>query len=239
MSRFPTPDLQQRLLGNGGRVPNGLFRPNYYRSKRSRANPAAAALAANPTLLYELDALRNMLRDLTNVNVRQPSHLAPPFRATQFLFQTFLNATNVDPVTITMNGNDAVPIGSNAVVYWVSYVFGPTFNGVNTVPAWGETFASTLPLQMQRNGQAIPGLGALLPAYQHGVQISSGADYNTQWSGPPAPPLIPIPLLQGDSISFTNVIGGGTGEAYFQVAGYIYPIEIDGDGVRGTLADRG
>lgn len=239
MSRFPTPDLQHRLLGNGGRIPSGLFRPNYYRSKRSRANPALAALAANPTLQYELEALRNMLRDLTNLNVRQPSHMAPPFRATQFLFQQFLSATNVDPVTIPLNGNDFVPIGSNAVIYWVSYAMAPVFNGTNTIPAWGETAASQLPLSIQRNGQPLPGLGRLLPTYQHGVQVTSGADFLTQWSGPPAPPLIPIPLVQGDALSFTNVIGGGTGEAYFQVAGYIYPIEIDGDGVRGTLADRG
>lgn len=240
--RFPTPDLQQRLLGNGGRVPSGLFRPNYYRQKRRGGiggpSSLAAAAASDPVLQMQLEALRAMLRDLTNINVRQPSHMAPPFRATQFLFQTYLQASNAEPVTIPINGNSAVPVGTNAVIYWIDYSLGAGFNTTLTVPGWGETGANQLPVTIYKNSQAIPGLSSLLPRYTMGVQLTSGADFLVQQRGPAAVPLIPVTLQQGDALAFTNDVGG-TGEAYLQIAGYTYPIEVDGDGIRGTLADRG
>jgi hypothetical protein len=232
MSRFPTADLQQRLLGNGGALPSGLFRPNYYRRKR----PRGARPPYDPNLPYQMEELGRLLRNLTNINVRQPSHMAPPFRATQFLFQTFLPGT-VDAGTIPVNGNDSVPSGSLGILTHVLFTAGGSFQGSPTFPHWGEDAGTGSTLSLMRNGVAIPSFSAVRPSMTVGIQQGIGADFwNSLCVLPPAP-MVPVPLLQGDVLSFeTNLVGGS---GYLQVSGYTFPIELDGDGVRGTLADRG
>lgn len=231
--KLPTSDLPERLLQNGGRVPPGLFRENQKR----------ALLGGAPPQIDPMDLLvaklRDMLRDLTNLNVRQPSTLAPPFRAQQFVFQTLLPATNNDPVAIPIGGELIVPAGVRAVVNFVSFTMGPATPTTPTVPdPWGETGANPSTLTILRNGIALPGMLDLLPSMLHGVQAAVGPDFALTYSLVPGVPFIPIALTQGDALAFTNQVTS-VGMCYLQVAGYTYPIEEDVDGVRGTLADRG
>lgn len=233
--KFPTQDLTQRLLQNGGRVPFGLFRPNQWRARPR--NPSAGPVDQVARLIAEL---RNMLRDLTNLNVRQPSHMAPPFRAQQWSYQVYLDTDATDPVTIPIGGNSVVPTGSLGVIVSLMYVGIPPYSSGSILsPLWGEAAAVPATLTLYRNSQAISGLDAIRPSFTRGNQASvGGVDFNVQTATMPPLPIIPVPLLQGDSLTYTTT-NLGTGNAYLQVMGYTYPIEHDGDGVRGTLADRG
>ena len=235
MTRFPTQDLTQRLLQNGGRVPYGLFRPNQWRALPKKAAPGGVDPIAR--LVAEL---RHMLRDLTNLNVRQPSHMAPPFRAQQWSYQVYLAADATDPVIIPISGNEVIPTGSLGVISSIMYVGIPAYASASTLaPLWGEAAAEPAILTVMRNGQAISGLDRIRPSFTRGNQQSvGGVDFNVQTATMPPLPIIPVTLLQGDSLSYTTT-NLGAGNAYLQIMGYTYPIEHDGDGVRGTLADRG
>jgi len=234
MSRFPTQDLQQRLLQNGGRVPYGLFRPNQWRAGKSKIPPGA-----NDPIKRLVEEFRAMLRDLTNLNVRQPSHMAPPFRAQQFTFQQWQNASVLDPFIVPIGGNLQVPIGSIAVVNFVGFVATTTFGGINTAPHWGEAGNDPTFLTLLRNGQTIPGWEAILPSISNGAQLDNlVVNFTTQNGMTPIVPTVPITLLQQDSLAFTTSLSV-VGDTYLTISGYTYPIEQDGDGVRGTIADRG
>lgn len=232
MGRFPTQDLTERILRNGGKIPYGLFRPNMMRVRKGRP-PAADDLVDRV-----VKAMRAMLRDLTNINVRQPSHMAPPFRAVQWISQIISIDGSVTAGIIPINGNDAVSPGSIAVMSWLSYSVTPDIVGTNFVPAWGESGATPLTLQVLRNGLPLPGLNALLPSYTLELDVTTGANRNHQSGGPPPVPIIPVTLQPGDTLSFT-LVPTIVGTMYLQFAGYSYPTELEGDGVRGTLADRG
>lgn len=234
MTRFPTQDLTQRLLQNGGRVPYGLFRPNQW-----RARPRAAAPGGADPISRLIAELRHMLRDLTNLNVRQPSHMAPPFRAQQFSYQVYLDTDVTDPVTIPIGGNAVIPTGSLGVLSSVMFIGIPPYaSGSILSPLWGEAATTPCTLTLLRNSQALSGLEAVKPAFTRGNQANIAVDFNVQLATMPPLPIIPVPLLQGDSLTYTAT-GFGTANCYLQVMGYTYPIEHDGDGVRGTLADRG
>lgn len=233
VGRFPTQDLTQRLNANGGRVPYGIWRPNQWRARRGRGPGPEDPI---DRLVREF---RVMLRDLTNLNVRQPSHMAPPFRSEPFLYQTLWQSAGAGEQVIPINGNLNVPPGTNGVLTYVSYAFSgnSSFNAGTSVPAWGETGSSTIPMTIRRNGLAIGAYQGMLPTYETGLQQNVGVDYAVHSVVVPQVPTIPVPLNQGDFLTFDlNIVSGF---AYLQFAGYIYPIEVDGDGVRGTLADRG
>lgn len=235
--RFPTIDLQERLLRNGGGLPRGLFRQNYYRSKRSQG----VTPGASDPIMRLVEELRHMLRDLTNLNVRQPSHMAPPFRAVQFTYQVALETVLTEPVPIPINGNLLVPAGTIAVLNFVSWSQSPTPAGATVPPAWdiaGGAAATEGLLSILRNGSTIPGLDAISPAITVGINQLSGVDYTVQEGHVPPLPVMPTTLYQGDSLSWFATAPSG-GRYWLQVSGYTYPIEVDGDGVRGTLADRG
>lgn len=233
MSRFPTPDLPQRLLNNGGRVPSGLFRPNYYRGDRRRG-PGTA----DDPIARLVQEFRDMLRDLTNLNVRQPSHMAPPFRGQQWLYQFMVNGGSVTPVVVPINGNQTVPNGSLCVLSWIAFNLTTTFNSPGTtVPAWGETGVSPITISILKNGNALPGLNALRPSYTVGAQQDSAPDFQIETTTLPNPPIVPVTLIAGDELSWRGAAGNG--DFYVQMSGWLYPVEVDADGIRGTLADRG
>lgn len=236
-ARFPTPDLTERLLLNGGRLPAGLFRSNYYRSKRSRGITPAAM----DPIVRLVEELRHMLRDLTNLNVRQPSHMAPPFRATQWTYQVLFDSTlPAEFITIPINGNEVVPNGSIAVLQSVIWCQSPADTGTRAPSQWDTpgSVVTTGKLTLLRNGSALPGYLSLAPSLAVGLQQLSGSDFLVQQGGPPSPPTVPVTLYPADSLSW-RADYPGVGQFYLQVSGYLYPIELDGDGVRGTLADRG
>lgn len=235
--RFPTIDLQERLLRNGGALPRGLFRQNYYRSKRGHG----ITPGATDPILRLVEELRHMLRDLTNLNVRQPSHMAPPFRAVQFTYQTIVNNVFTEPQPIPINGNLTVPAGTIAVLNYVSWVQSPTNAGATVPPAWpiaGGSVPTEGVLSMVRNGSTIPGLDEISPSIVVGANLLAGTDYTVQEGITPPLPIMPVTLYQGDALAWFATAPSG-GQYWLQVSGYTYPIEVDGDGVRGTLADRG
>lgn len=225
--RLPTGDLSQRLLQNGGRQPGGLFRPG-----QVAAREVAGAGA-------ELEQLRAMLRELVNVNVRPPSHIAPPFRSEPWLHQAFYSASaTTQSGAVTFNGNAAVPNGFNAVVQAVQFFAAIDAAQANGPPVWTQDVS----LRVLVDGNGVPGLNAMRPAFFYwapapvppGERIFTGCDI-------PPPALSPLPLRAGQSLSYvvTNSnAGAATFTAFVQVFGYVYPIEVDDDGIRGTLADR-
>lgn len=233
--RFPTPDLVERLTGFGGRVDPGLFARNYYRGdnrKRKRGGGGGDPISRAIALLHEL--YRNSV-----LNVRTPSHIAPPFRAEQFTFQAVFSVTlGAAEQVIAFNGNPSIAEGVNGVVSFINVTWGSQNRDVLSNP-WAFGGGTPALFTFKKNGSTIPGLGQLKPAYTFGEALNDIAGTNIVQGTIPFPFVVPIQLKAGDVMSVAyNGFGGAVGDAAVQVAGYTYPIEVESDGIRGTLADR-
>lgn len=244
--QFPTNDFQRRLLNNGGPIPGerGLYPQNLRRAPREPRAPIDGTADA-------ISRLVAALRDMTNLNVRQPSHLAPPYRAQAFTWQAAYSvaggAGNASPLVVTFNGNETVPQGMNAVVSWwyVTCNYRVDTAVAARVDLWSAFGFTTLDL----NGSPVPGYANIRPATTTGVmewtqQAALGDTIaGVMTANIPFPPMTaPINLKPLDRLSiFYDNATAGVADAYmtFQVAGYMYPQELTADGVRGTLADRG
>lgn len=230
--RFPARDLSERLLGNGGRVAGGLFATNLYRG----VNRKAPRRGGGDSVARAIAALRAMLRE-TVQNVRTPSHIAPPFRAEQFTFQAIFALAAGEQVVV-FNGNTAVPEGVNAVVSMFNVTWGTQNRDILTNP-WAFGGGSPALFALKKNGSPLPGLGSLKPSVTYGELLTDIAGFNTNPITIPFPFVVPIVLRSGDTMSVAfNGFGGAACDVAVTVAGYTYPIEVEADGIRGTLADR-
>lgn len=251
--RFPTEDLSSRLLLNGGEMPGdrGLFPENLRRAPRSKRKWTE--------FLGKVRVLMSALRDLTNINVRQPSHIAPPFRAEQWAFHALGNVSSGSPLrsTVLLNGNAVVPNGMNGTVQYVDVSFlpvvwaaagGGSLYYYDVYDAVGG-YANPMQFTLLKNDIPLPGWLKRLPrAGQGGTYNIAGAvaggPFFSTWmqNADPEGWMAPIVLRPGDTLqveSRTDGASAGFSTAVVTVLGYLYPQEGTADGVRGTLADRG
>lgn len=249
MRQLPQADLQRRLLGNGGPIPGarGLF-------PQDRRPPPDGTGPELPDWLDPLAVLiAERLRDAPNLNGRQPSHLAPPFRAWPFV-STFVVTQPIAPaanalVTVDFNGNVAVPEGTNGVlqgIYTAPVI--PGDGAGSTADDWRRQIIDPqtndyFGWSLLRNGIPMPGFFRLPAGIIFGnlATQGSGAVVTTQTDTTglqvPAPPT----LRAGDTLTFELFATTWTAvfPLHVQVVGYLYPLEMDGDGIAGTVVDRG
>lgn len=237
------PDFVQRIDQVAGRTPDaGLF-PNNYWTPGRRVRQMARRIP-KASIQFLLDHLDRRLRDVLGLNVRQPSSNVPPFRAQQILFNT--SATILDGTAL----NVGPPVQAGATLFGPAQREVPEgLRGVLSVIQWGiwtETAAALVStdttgipvLTVRKNNVEVPGFVGIIPqmsTFETPVTTSSG------FFGPPFEALVPIKLDPGDTIQFvTNTNSTGEDISYMlRAIGWIYPIEVEADGVLGTLADRG
>lgn len=229
--RFPTQDLSERLLGNGGRTQRGLFLPNRYRGDGRRGGGRGRGMSP-------IEQLRQMLRTFV-LHTRPPSHIAPPFRAEQWLFQSAIPGAAASEQPVTFNGNTSIPNGTNGVMSFLSVVFS-SFNRDVLVDPWDFGVAGTPALfTVKKNQSPIPGLNQFKPQAIYGELLTDIAGSNVQLGAIPLPLTVPVILRAGDTMQVAyNGFGGATGDIAITIAGYTYPVEIESDGIYGTLVDR-
>ena len=234
-----SPDFVERVLATpGSRIPQGLF-PR--QSIGRKAGPESG-----------LTALRNMLRNLI-LNVRQPSTQAAPFRSSNFYFRFAAPFDGLSPFTITttvnFGGNVSVPEGVNAVItdcnLTCSRNVGQSAGDPYAMSQFGE---DPCRLALLVNGLVLPGFenGGRMTAglwVQSAFPVSAADNRFSGFVRANIMPLgAPIPLRPGDVVTARATSTGTPNDAqitaFIEIGGYTYPIEVDGDGVRGTLADR-
>lgn len=233
MRDVPTPDLQRRLLGNGGPIPGqrGLWPEN----RKPREAPPGAELPAwlDPLAI----AIAERLRDAPNLNVRPPSHIAAPFRAVPFVWT---NVPGAAETVVDFGGNTQVPEGCNAVIHTVKavYIF-PTDSGANfpITPIIDPTQPTYYGWSLLRNGIPMPGFFNRTIGLEVGNIAPLGTGDATTLTRVVVPQVAPPTLRAGDVLTFA--ITNGALDWFVQVAGYLYYLENDGDGIAGTVVDRG
>lgn len=236
-------DVVQRMLATpGAQSVDGLFvRPSLPApSKPGRGASGLPSLSLDQ--LAMIDALAQMLRSLTNVNVRQPSTQEAPFRASNFYFRSGGNLAVpfLSPTAITFNGNVRVPAGSNVVIKSLELYVSQPSSGTTLIDMLDidAGFANPTRLNVFLNGARLSGDGRVATLFQSQTIIGA-AETTYQFPHRMVPLWAPIPLSEGDSLAFTVTTPTLGGLWFVEASGYIYPIEVEADGVRGTLADRG
>ena len=242
------PDTTSRLAGelgaSGHPSARGLIPQNYYRTTRGRGGRGGRGVRDIPaqwlTLVdYAVARLIHSLRYKNpGINVRLPSHIHPPFRAVQFSFFQVQTAGAV-PVTtqVTFNGQSVVPEGVQGVVSTLEVK--ATSNDQDTT-----VDPTTVRFGINKNGLAVPGFltidGRVGFTQQESVTDIGGAEIRgANFEGPKI--VSPIKLAPGDTLTTTIQLSGGATALRTLVflAGWLYPIEVEADGIVGTLADRG
>lgn len=233
------PDFQQRALEIGaGSNPSsrGLFLRNYWRTRRrGRApalNPLDTALAD-----YLVAKLMAALRyENPGINVRLPSHISPPFRSVQWSADFQVGPTAAaQSVVVPINGQTVVPEGVRGVVNYVAATAYPDDDDVNVG-------VQDIILSIAKNGLTVPGFQALRAGFTKAEILTDIAGENVTAGTFPSQQLVaPIQLEPGDQLTAIYQNDGPFVDPAltFRVAGWVYPIEVEGDGIVGTLADRG
>ena len=206
------------------------------RRRRARANADQLWLVH-----YAVAHLMKTLRySNPGINVRLPSHIAPPFRASAFHFT--LPAGTTAPVfpgtnfTVTFNGQSVVPEGLQGVISELSWL--AFWEDADLIAPVDDTL-----LTIRRNGVAVPGFLSLRAGYDHseGVTDIAGTEFNGVQV--PSPKITaPIHLKPGDviEVNVTDDVASGTDpNVELRLSGWLYPIEVEADGIVGTMADRG
>ena len=194
-------------------------------------------LSAKGACDYILQGLSREFRDAIGLNVRQPSSNVPPFRAQQWTYDVAGSLAGAASTTASIffrSGQTEVPEGVNGIMANVDFYFEATNQGaLNNI----RLFQASVSL----NGQVIPGLESLSAGGITLETITDAAGSDAVGSDFPGGRLfVPVKLKSGDAMSFTVTNAGGvTGGFRFLFAGWFYPIEVDADGVLGTVADRG
>jgi hypothetical protein len=246
---FPgAPDFVQNLHENGagrnGHQGQGLFLKNYWRTRRrGRRNGVGIAPDLRALVDYGIAELMRRLRfENPGLNVRLPSHINPPFRAQQWTFQ----ALNLVPspsilvqfLTVSFGGNLFVPEGLRGVLSSVDF-YGDDPDSDSAV----RRIPTDTQLTLYLNGQAVPGWNAVSPGFGFAESVTDIAGFENKVILFPSPKVVsPINIEAGDTLQFAvvNLIAGnGFPIVHLNLAGYLYPIEVEADGIVGTLADRG
>jgi len=236
-----TPDFIQRIEGVGGPVSKGLFPSNYWTATgaKGRRMLRRGRWSSKNACDYILQGLSREFRDAIGLNVRQPSSNVPPFRAEQWTRRDSFSVAAGGQITRNIgfnNQNALTPVGDG--VKGVLTMFRAwLFSNNQGALATGQGASMTL----FRNGVTPPGFRNVAVGFIQTETITDAAGSDT-FGGiiEPFEVLVPLKLVTGDTLSFTLFGGGGaTQQVAFQAAGWFYPIEVDADGILGTVADRG
>lgn len=231
-------DVAQRILETpGARRVNGLFDMPVLPPRGAPPVPPPAGLGPL------IDALRAMLRDLTFVNVRMPSTLAPPFRSLNFYFKTGVSFALglTQTTTVLFNGNSSVPTGTNAVItsarMWVGLV-SPIAVAAADPLDMATTWVNASRCSLLVNGSAVAGFQDRIADAYEVAEIPGVANLSVGVNHLMTPLAAPIPLNAGDVVTMSATVPSLALNCLLEVTGYLYPTEITADGIRGTMADR-
>lgn len=189
-------------------------------------------------------------------SVRQPSHLAPPFRSRQW------TQNPGDDLYIVMNPanprvvwgiNWSGPLSTTNPVLTGGFQTGEPFpTGMRGVYAYHETIAETgnsgvlapghIKWSIFKNGSPVPGWLRTNVGEQWSI-VGGGRTRTNKITTIPI--LVPITLEEGDQLDVVlELFGPGATVSwlnYWTCSGWIYPVTVEGDAgsIRGTLADPG
>lgn len=213
----------------------------------------------------ELDQLQEMLRNQPGVNVRLPSHIAPPFRAVAIAneFDTLLLSADNTTFRPSLGRVDGVGAAGDGLLRFASFqtsaaaiptggptVFPKGWLGVLTAVmvlgalpiGTGAADVNTLSeWTFERDGLAVPG-------YEHrkltlGFSATAGAGLDTTNLQDPIPLggvwIAPVHLEPGHTYGFS--VRRHTASVAIQVHcrayGWMYPVRQSAPGILGTLVD--
>lgn len=186
---------------------------------------------------YAVDRMMKALRYANpGVNVRLPSHIAPPFRSVAYNFQRLDTASATgDQFFIAFNGQTVVPDGVQGVIANVEWVSYPGDTDVNT--GFRE-----LELTLFRNSQVVAGWLSKRPGYFDSESITDIAGEQVGGANVASPnAFAPIHLKPDDTLEAVVINNSGLANPQYElrVSGWLYPVEVEADGIIGTMADRG
>lgn len=250
------PDLTSRLYGPPGHpAPRGAAPYRYYnptgRRRIVRGVTRGEAPARTPTAPIDgavktmALAIAQVLNDMVGINVRQPSSHAPPFRARQWDDSrnfTIALAGATFPIHFFPGGastpaNTVVPPGVRGVLF-----------NLEVYAALGVAAAATAQpflnakYSLLKNNQVVSGFDTLACASFTVDQITdaAGADLRGAGQVTPSKVLVPVQLVEGDTLSLFSTGSGATAyNGLLRASGWFYPVELQGDNIVGTMADRG
>lgn len=238
------PDLVERLGKAAGGYPDqrGLYLPNYYVPVPGEGERGEAEPPVPPEwrwlVEYAVELLMRKLRFANpGINVRLPSHHAAPFRAIMWTFETDAEVLSGAPLnaTVEFNGQAVVPEGVRGVVADLGFWVYPTDLDNIVDDPLDAAFTLT------RQGLAVPGLLDIRPGVVVGEQITDAGGSDDVWAAITSPRIVaPVSIEPGDVLAVrVTRTSLQPLRAVVRLQGYLYPIEVEGDGIVGTMADRG
>lgn len=242
--RQSSPDLVRRLLGVGAKPPQD-GQANYYAPLREVADALNKPMAISDASCNQLAlTLARMLNNAIGINVRLPSHIAPPFRSIQWLDSRVVQVgvgLAIPNTNLSFNGTSGgitVPEGMRGVLVVAQWFAWPEDQDQGA----GISYQTVPVMNIAKNGIPQNGWGGIQAAMQltESVTIATGASLQGTVITPFEAPGH-INLEAGDTIQFatsTNLTGVIL-RGMFRVAGWLYPIEVQGENIVGTVADRG
>lgn len=234
-------DTQQRITEIGAaRNPGsrGLWLQNYYTSRKRKSSAPPIDPGLKQLVDYAIGELMRKLRyENPGINVRLPSHINPPFRSVQFTFQRVsvaLTGTTQRIITVLFGGQSEVPDGLQGVISSIEC----------TNQSQDTDGAQTIDIRftMSVNGNVVPGFlrqatGRLY--FEQFLDIAGSENDGFIIQSPVV--ATPIKLQPGDvvQIALEDLIGVDNPDVFVRIAGWLYPIEVEADGIVGTMADLG
>ncbi len=257
-------DLIDRIIAgeDRGLIPSTVSAPtNAEAAYRARQQGAAAAtrhgFPDEVDIRRRVRLLEEMLRTQPGIHVRQPSHVAPPFRAFGFSMDRGVTAatlgTRVDLLTAGASpavgtsrleflpGQAAVPNGYRAEITFVAVSFGQ-LHGSQDVTAFGGVQEPRWTLSVR--GQAAPGCVNRFPTWAYDTQATAAPAFTGVLKGPDLSHNLltaPVHLVSDDWVTVDALVpdqGDGFVPAFHtRVAGWLYPVRFDEPGIGGTVID--
>lgn len=239
---YGDPDFQSRQSTAGGalRGARGTHPRNYWTPVPGGREPGRGVPIGVPAdaIRYLLAGLDRVLHDAVGINVRQPSSNVPPFRAQQWSFDSILTVTAASTATLAVNfrpGQTIVPDGVRGVVSELHFYVIDADQAAAALPAL-ESITSFL----TKVGSTVPGFEDMSPGGITLETITDATGSNSYGSDFPGQRVVvPIKLEPDDTLTLSVTNGNAnTVQVRFLLLGWFYPIEVEADGVVGTLADR-
>lgn len=223
--------------GSNSRAPIANARAGRLAREKRAGFAQRERFKAEKDIRRRLFLLEEMLRNQPGIHTRLPSHINPPFRAERFtseIYQTAINATTTNPafLTVTFNGNVAVPAGYRCeiVEIWVASSVQAAI-GTENDPATTDTWSLLI------NGQGFPGCrGRAVAGWI--FDNATTASHFPQPSALHFQQAASVHLEQGERAVLSVTNGSAAQHSVSaRVSGWIYPVRAEGEGIRATVSD--